>query len=151
MTLDEFIKSFRNQAAIVRGRCFYCGVTTQRSGAKPTHAIFQTRDHVIPESVPDWTQFVESRVVVCCRKCNSVKEDLTMQEFKTRTGLETFFAEQFIGIRIEDLSDIEIITIHIVNNRKRCVDARPNRRFKITLQPLEATICSPASNDQGCK
>jgi hypothetical protein len=146
MTLDEFIKSFRSQAAAVRGRCFYCGITTQRAGAKPTHAIFQTRDHVIPESIPDWTQFVESRVVVCCRKCNSVKEDLTLQEFKVRTGLETFFSELFLGIRIEDLTDIETVTSHILNNRTRCVDSRPNRRFRITLQPSEPASPASASN-----
>jgi hypothetical protein len=68
-------------------------------------------------SVEGWDRFVESRVVRCCRKCNAIKEDLTLQEFKLRSGIEEFFAERLLGQRIEVLDDIGAVTDHIIRNR----------------------------------
>jgi hypothetical protein len=118
MTLNDFIKAFRELDPVLQGACFYCGVQTRKQDALPHHAIYQTRDHVIPVSVKHWDRFVESRCVRCCRKCNSIKEDLTLQEFKMVSETDEFFCEKLLGIRIEALEDIEEITKHIQTHRR---------------------------------
>jgi 5-methylcytosine-specific restriction endonuclease McrA len=57
---------------------------------KAHHSVFHTRDHVIPDSVglgdcPD----SRANRVVCCRRCNGLKEDLTLHEFKRHTFFGT--------------------------------------------------------------
>ncbi len=83
---------------------------------KQSAVIFQTRDHVIPTSAKGGDR--RANKVVCCRKCNNIKEDLTLHEFKRRSGITLFFSESLLGQRIDDLSDIEEVTIHILNTRK---------------------------------
>ena len=125
MTLSEFILAWRSLAPTVRGKCFYCGRQTSKDG-KPKHAHFQTKDHVVPKSAMSHALrnagIPHGNCVICCRKCNSAKEDLTMQEFKLRSGIGTFYAEEVLGTRIDDLSDIAEVTLHIVNTRR--VDGR---------------------------
>jgi hypothetical protein len=121
MTLTEFILAWRDLAPVVRGKCFYCGKQTNKEG-KPKHARYQTKDHVVPRSVMNSTPRSErtphGNRVVCCRKCNSTKEDLTMQEFKRRSGIQTFYAEEYLNVRIDDLTDIAEVTLFILNARK---------------------------------
>lgn len=133
MTLCEFILAWRELAPVVRGRCFYCGKQTSKEG-KPKHAHFQTKDHVVPKSAKgdqkDRTR--HSNRVICCRKCNAVKEDLTMHEFKRRSGMGTFYAEEILGVGIDDLSDIAEVTLFILNARK--IDGR-SIKFNGTIEP----------------
>lgn len=118
MTLTDFILLFREKAAEFKGRCFYCGVQTDK-GCKQSAALFQTMDHVIPKSAG--TKHVDGHAnrVVCCRKCNDLKEDLTLFEFKRRSGIVTFFAESELGVLIDELDDIQDVTRHTVFGRKQ--------------------------------
>ncbi len=116
MKLIDFIEAFREQAPILKGKCFYCGVQTNKS-CKPHNALYQTKDHVIPISIKNWTQFGYCKVR-CCRKCNSIKEDLTLFEFKRRSGITEFFAETHLGVKIENLEDIEDVTKFVMANRR---------------------------------
>src|SRR5271154_2144385 len=100
MILSELILAWRALAAEVKGKCFYCGQQTDK-GSTPSHPNFQTRDHVIPHCAKGRT--LHTNRVICCRKCNSTKEDLTMAEFKCRSGIAVFYAEDVLGVRIEDL------------------------------------------------
>jgi HNH endonuclease len=121
MTLAEFVLAWRSLAPVVKGKCFYCGKQTSKEG-KPKHAHYMTKDHVIPQSAMNTsmrgTRTPHGNCVVCCRKCNSVKEDLTMQEFKRRSGIQTFYAEEYLNVRIDDLTDITEVTLFIINARK---------------------------------
>ena len=116
MTLSDFILAFKALEKETKGKCFYCGIQTERGGLKQSAAIFQTRDHVIPTSAKGGDR--RANKVVCCRKCNNIKEDLTLHEFKRRSGITVFFVEALLGVRIDDLSDIEEITVSILNTRK---------------------------------
>jgi hypothetical protein len=116
MTLSDFILAFKALEKDTKGKCFYCGTQTERGGLKQSAAIFMTRDHVIPTSAKGGDR--RANKVVCCRKCNNIKEDLTLHEFKRRSGIAVFFAETLLGHRIDDLSDIEEITVSILNTRK---------------------------------
>ena len=120
MKLIDFIEAFRQQAPILKGKCFYCGVQTERSGLRQSAAIFMTRDHVIPTSAKGGDR--RANKVVCCRKCNTIKEDLTLHEFKRRSGITLFFAEGLLGVQIDDLDDIAVINAHVLNTRK--IDGR---------------------------
>jgi len=114
MTLSEFVIAWKTLAPVVRGKCFYCGEQTSKDG-KPGHTHFQTKDHVIPLSVGGKAV---CNKVICCWWCNRTKDDLTMQEFKLRSGIETFYAEEYLGVRIDDLSDIAEVTLHVMNARR---------------------------------
>ena len=116
MTLSDFILAFKALEKDTKGRCFYCGTQTERGGLKQSAAIYMTRDHVIPTSARGGDR--RANKVVCCRSCNKIKEDLTLHEFKRRSGISVFFAEMLLGHRIDDLSDIEEITVSILNTRK---------------------------------
>jgi len=116
MTLSDFILAFKALEKETKGRCFYCGVQTERGGLKQSAAIFQTKDHVIPTSAKGGDR--RANRVVCCRRCNKIKEDLTLYEFKRRSGIVLFYAEELLGLRINDLSDIEEITLSIITTRK---------------------------------
>jgi HNH endonuclease len=120
MTLSDFILAFKALEKETLGKCFYCGIQTQKGGLKPSNAIFQTKDHVIPASAKGGDR--RANRVVCCRSCNKIKEDLTLQEFKRRTGAMLFYSETLLNVRIADLEDIETIDAHILNTRK--VDGR---------------------------
>ena len=120
MTLSDFILAFKALEKETRGKCFYCGVQTERSGLRQSAAIFMTRDHVIPTSAKGGDR--RANKVVCCRKCNTIKEDLTLHEFKRRSGITIFFAEGLLGVRIDDLDDIAVINAHVLNTRK--IDGR---------------------------
>jgi hypothetical protein len=61
-----------------------------------------------------------------------MKSDLTLHEFKRRTGAETFYAEEILKLRIDDLSDIAEITVHIINTRR--VEGR-SIKFNGKLEP----------------
>jgi HNH endonuclease len=115
VTLSEFILAWRDLASSVKGKCFYCGKQTQRGGLRESNSIFQTRDHVVPRSTKPQPLH---NCVICCRKCNNKKRDLTMQEFKRVVKIETFYAEEILGVRINDLSDIAEVTFNILNTRK---------------------------------
>lgn len=152
MKLAEFILAFRDRAAETKGKCFYCGVQTRRR-AKESHAVFQTRDHVIPLSV-GLGDCPESRAnrVVCCRRCNGLKEDLTLHEFKRRANL-TFYAETLLGIRIDDLEDIEEITTRVLAGRKIegrsiKIDGKPQPRTReitaLALHPSTPSLAEPS-------
>ena len=149
MTLAEFILAWRALAPVIRGKCFYCGKQTSKEG-KPKHAHYQTKDHVVPRSAMNHTPRSErtphGNRVCCCRKCNSVKEDLTLQEFKLRTGVATFYAEEVLKIRIDDLSDIAEVTLFIQNARK--IDGRSikfNGRPEPRVRPQDLST-QPASD-----
>lgn len=160
MTLEEFIIAFRAHQTETKGKCFYCGVQTNKNG-KQTHAVFHTRDHVIPRSAIRSYSDLANRAnrVVCCRKCNALKEDLTLHEFKRRSGILVFFAEKFLNARIDDLSDIEEVTAQIVSWRK--VEGRSikfngtsemrNRELSslhfLPSCPLDTTSADSASNE----
>jgi hypothetical protein len=121
MNLGDFILAYREKAAETKGRCFYCGKQTNKEG-KEHYANYQTKDHVVPLSAKGTHTFVNR--VCCCRKCNDVKEDLTLFEFKERSGIETFFAETLLGVKIDDLTDIREVTQNVLTNRKiegRCL------------------------------
>ena len=115
MTLSEFILAFRDLIKETKGKCFYCGNQTSKDG-KENHAHFHTRDHVVPNSAGGGGGVANK--VICCRKCNAVKEDLTLYEFKRRSGILTFYAETLLGVRIDDLTDIESVTAQIISSRK---------------------------------
>lgn len=159
MKLAEFILAFRARETETKGRCFYCGVQTHK-GAKESHAVFHTRDHVVPASVKQGDN-ADSRAnrVVCCRRCNGLKEDLTLHEFKRRATIQTFYAETLLGIRIDDLEDIEEITTKILAGRKIegrsiKINGKPQPRTRevtaLDLQPatpfLEPSPDPPTSN-----
>jgi hypothetical protein len=143
MKLDDFLKAFRALDPVLEGKCFYCGVQTNKR-CKPHNALYQTKDHVIPACVKGWEQFCESRCIRCCRKCNSIKEDLTLSEFKRRAKIEIFFAETILGVRIESLEDIEEVTNFVMANRRiegRCVkfDGKPEpRSAPVTIAELQS-------------
>lgn len=135
MTLSDFILAFKALEKETKGKCFYCGTQTERGGLKQSAAIFMTRDHVIPTSAKGGDR--RANKVVCCRKCNNIKEDLTLHEFKRRSGIAAFFAEELLGYRIDDLSDIEEITVSVLNTRKiegRSIkfNGKPEIRTRIT-------------------
>jgi|SRR5271157_4750590 len=138
MTLSDFILAFKALEKETTGKCFYCGVQTQKGGLKPSNALFQTRDHVIPTSAKGGDR--RANKVVCCRSCNKIKEDLTLQEFKRRSGITIFFAEGLLGINIDDLDDIAVINASIVNTRK--VDGR-SIKFNGKLEPRILPIDLP--------
>lgn len=158
MTLNEFIKTYRATPASGRGKCFYCGVQTQKHDAKPHHAVYQTKDHVIPASVKGWDVFVESRVVCCCRRCNSIKADFTLQEFKILSNMQEFWAETAVGVGIESLDDLELVTAHILSSRAEGrvlqlarEQARAQRREEVVQKQQkvsEPSLSSVASNEQ---
>lgn len=116
MTLSDFILAFKALEKETRGKCFYCGTQTQRGGHKPHHAVFQTHDHVIPRSALG--SDLRTNRVVCCRKCNALKADLTLPEFKLIGKIQIFYAEELLGMRIEKLEDFETVTIQVLSNRK---------------------------------
>ena len=140
MKLIDFIQAFREQAPILEGKCFYCGVQTNKR-CKPHNALYQTKDHVVPISIKDWSKFGYVKVR-CCRKCNSIKEDLTLFEFKRRAKIEVFFAETHLGVKIENLEDIDEVTNFVMANRRiegRCVkfDGKPEHRSApVTVEEL---------------
>jgi hypothetical protein len=119
MTLEDFIILFRSKEEITKGKCFYCGIQTNKAG-KEHHRQYQTRDHVIPRSGGAAASSRQSQAnrVICCRKCNANKEDLTLHEFKRKSGMAVFYSEQLLEISIDVLDDIEIITNYIMTNRK---------------------------------
>jgi hypothetical protein len=135
MTLVEFILAFKALEKETKGKCFYCGIQTERGSLKQSAAIYMTRDHVIPTSAKGGDR--RANKVVCCRKCNTIKEDLTLHEFKRRSGIVLFFAESLLGLRIDDLSDIEEVTYHILNTRK--IDGR-SIKFNGKPEPRTRTI-----------
>src|SRR5258708_1733640 len=116
MKLSDFILAFRAWEKETKGKCFYCGVQTERGGLKQSAAIYMTKDHVIPTSAKGGDR--RANKVVCCRACNKTKEDLTLHEFKRRSGIAVFYAEVLLGVRIDDLDDIEAVNFHIQNTRK---------------------------------
>jgi len=67
------------------GRCWYCGVQTN------PFRDFQV-DHVIPVSAFG-TNDVEN-LVPSCRKCNHVKANLSLEEFREWQSVELFWFEQ---------------------------------------------------------
>jgi hypothetical protein len=147
MTLSEFILAWRELAPTTKGRCFYCGTQTGRSGLRQSNALFQTKDHVIPVSAKTRMKLVAHNVVIACRKCNSKKEDLTMQEFKRRIGIQTFYAEEILGVRIDDLTDIAMVTFHIQNTRT--LEGRSIKfhgRIEPRVRPQESP--QPTTNDE---
>ena len=115
MTLEDFILAWRSREKETKGKCFYCGTRTHK-GAKENHSVFHTKDHVVPVSAKG--NLNRANRVVCCRRCNGVKEDLTLHEFKRRSGIEVFYAERLLGVRIDDLADIEEVTVWILGNRR---------------------------------
>ena len=116
MTLADFILAFRAKEKETKGRCFYCAIQTHK-GVKETRAIFHTIDHVVPRSAKRLNDCNRANRVVCCRKCNNLKEDLTLFEFKRRSGITVFYGEQLLGIRIDDLDDIIEVTAFVIGNR----------------------------------
>ena len=135
MTLSDFILAFKALEKETRGKCFYCGIKTERGSLKQSAAIYMTRDHVIPTSAKGGDR--RANKVVCCRTCNKVKEDLTLEEFKRRTGIAIFFSETLLGIRIEDLDDMEAINTSILSTRKiegRSIKfgGKPEPRVRVT-------------------
>ena len=119
MTLEDFIILFRSKEETTKGKCFYCGIQTNKAGKH--HRQYQTRDHVIPRSggiAKAKSAESQANRVVCCRKCNATKEDLTLHEFKRKSGMMVFYAEQLLEISIDALDDIEIVTNYIMTNRK---------------------------------
>jgi hypothetical protein len=115
------------------------------NSCKPHHALYQTKDHVIPVSCKGWEGYVESRCIRCCRKCNSIKEDLTLFEFKRRAKIDVFFAETLLGVRIEELEDIHVVTDFVMATRRKegrvvKFDGRPEHRT------APATVLETQSN-----
>jgi hypothetical protein len=151
LTLVEFIMAWRDLAPVVKGKCFYCGRQTTKEG-KDKHALYMTRDHVVPRSIKGypnpakWTihTHLHGNRVICCRKCNSVKEDLTMQEFKRRSGIQTFYVEELLNVRIDDLSDIDEVTLFILNARKIS-----GRSIKFNGRPEPRTRPTSDDSQQG--
>jgi hypothetical protein len=160
MILTEFILAFREKAAELRGKCFYCGAQTEK-GLKESAVLFQTMDHVIPKSTwsrkgPDApVNLVDGHAnrVVCCRKCNDLKEDLTLFEFKRRSGIMTFFAEQTLGVLIDELDDIDHWAKHVIYNRRvegRTVKFHGKKVVRAVQMPLyfgkgEPIFCGEAT------
>jgi hypothetical protein len=145
MILIEFILAFREKAAELRGKCFYCGCQTQK-GVKESAAIFQTMDHVIPKSAASKGVDGHANRVVCCRKCNDLKEDLTLFEFKRRSGIVTFFCEQVLGVLIDELDDIDQVTKHVIYNRRvegRTVKFHGKKVVRAVQMPLYFGKCEP--------
>jgi len=116
MLLSDFILAFKALAKKTQGKCFYCGTQTQKGGLQQHNARFMTKDHVIPVSAKGGDR--RANKVVCCRRCNKLKEDLTLDEFKRRSNIKMFYAETLLGLRIEDLDDIEVINTSILCTRK---------------------------------
>jgi len=116
MTLSDFILAFKALEKETQGKCFYCGIQTQKGGLKQSASTFMTKDHVIPVSARGSDR--RANRVVCCRKCNKIKEDLTLHEFKSRSGITVFYVEVLLGIGINSLTDIEEITVAILDARK---------------------------------
>lgn len=136
-TLRDFILAFRSRAAETKGACFYCGRQTTKQ-AKETAAVFQTKDHVIPMSAIGKDS--QGNRVICCRKCNSIKEDLTLFEFKRRSEIEEFYAEKLFGVKIENLLDIDEVTLFVMANRRiegRCI--KFNGKPEIRTLPVTAS------------
>jgi hypothetical protein len=132
MRLNDFLQAFRALDPVLEGKCFYCGVQTNKR-CKPHNALYQTKDHVIPVSCKGWEAYVESRCIRCCRKCNSIKEDLTLFEFKRRAKIDIFFAETLLDVRIENLEDIHVVTDFVMATRRKegrvvKFDGRPEHR-----------------------
>lgn len=157
MTLEELILAFREREKETKGKCFYCETQTEK-GVKESNSRFHTKDHVVPQSAKG--PHIRANRVVCCRRCNDIKEDLTLHEFKRRSGILIFYAERLIGVRIDDLSDIEAVTVRILNNRKiegRSVkfNGKPEPRnrevsslhFQPSCPPLDASPAPVASNE----
>ena len=116
MTLSDFIIAFKALAKKTQGKCFYCGTQTQKGGLQQHNARFMTKDHVIPTSAKGGDR--RANRVVCCRGCNKLKEDLTLHEFKDRSGMAVFYAEVLLGVGINSLTDIDEITTAILYTRK---------------------------------
>jgi hypothetical protein len=150
MTLVDFILAFKALEKETKGKCFYCGVQTERGGLKQSAAIYMTRDHVIPTSAKGFDR--RANKVVCCRKCNTLKEDLTLQEFKRRTGVTIFYSEALLGVRIKDLDDIEAVEAHILNTRKiegRSIKFNGKPELRTRKDFLSPSTIPSSNNQQG--
>ena len=68
-------------------RCHYCGAVL-------TQATF-SRDHIVPVSKGGGNN--RGNIRPCCRRCNNMKRDLMLDDFrevfKRKTGLDCFFYE----------------------------------------------------------
>jgi len=66
-------------------KCFYCGCDLIFT--KKVHPRQRTVDHFIPESAGG-DKFVDA-----CRRCNGLKGQSSVQEFKDWLGIDRFFGE----------------------------------------------------------
>jgi HNH endonuclease len=151
MTLAEFILAWRALAPTVKGKCFYCGKQTSKDG-KPHHARFQTKDHVIPHSTRGDAvcKTTHGNRVICCWKCNHTKSDLSLFEFKQVSGIETFYAEEVLGLRIDTLSDIAEVNLHIMNTRKvsgRSIKFNGKPEIRVRPQDLSPSNTTESSDN----
>lgn len=64
------------------GRCVYCGISVHRD------SNFSV-DHIHPIRWGGRNDL--TNMVGCCRRCNSCKKDLTLDEFRARRGLPAFW------------------------------------------------------------
>ena len=65
-----------------------------------------------------------------------------MHEFKRLTGAVTFYAEEILGVRIDDLSDIVEVNIHIMNTRRiegRSIKFNGKPELRVRPQDLPST------------
>lgn len=73
----EFLRSlYTNQ----HGKCVYCTNEFDLNGTQFDHKRSPSADRLVPEQ-----GYVESNVVLCCHRCNTIKNDATLEELHLLT------------------------------------------------------------------
>ena len=62
------------------GKCVYCTNEFDLNGTQHDHKRSPSIDRLIPEQ-----GYVESNVVLCCHRCNTIKNDATLDELRLLT------------------------------------------------------------------
>ena len=75
----EFRRFVIEMLSLPVAECVYCGTKLQQPEDR-------TVDHVVP--IADGGTDRKSNLVISCRACNTVKSDMSAEEFMYRSGLE---------------------------------------------------------------
>ena len=83
------------------------------------------------------------QTVRCCRRCNSIKDDRTLAEFKAQASVEEFFCEALLGVRMEFLDDFAEVEKAVLSSRRESRKPRQCRkRVLVQFKPTHALIRS---------
>lgn len=86
LTKDTFHKMYHDQ----QGKCRYCGVEFCLTNTKHARRDSPSTDRIVPAE-----GYVCNNVVLCCHRCNAIKQDATPEELQTiATAVASLFFER---------------------------------------------------------